>query len=375
MEYCDVFIVGGGPAGSSLALALGKAGYDALVLDRQTFPRDKVCAGWVTPPILESLQIDTMDYRKGRVLQPILGFRIGIIGNLDTESYVRENPVSYGIRRCEFDHYLLERSGAKLKLGKSLSKIKRTGTSWVINDAISTPLVVGAGGHYCPVARYMGGNVKNHDPVVVAQEIEFRMTPEQCRQCWVCPELPELYFCRDYTGYGWVFRKGDYLNIGLGREDKTNLSGHVRDFYDFLRRTKIIPPDIPRDFHGHAYLLYQHCRRRISADGMLLVGDAAGLACTHSGEGIRPAIESGILAAEVIKNARGDYCDNNLMTYSRSLGRRFGNRNTVINLLPLVPDKIRNFLASHLISNHWFASKVIIDDWFLRTRQQPLLIS
>ena len=80
MEYCDVFIVGGGPAGSSLALALGKAGYDALVLDRQTFPRDKVCAGWVTPPILESLQIDTMDYRQGRVLQPILGFRIGIIG-------------------------------------------------------------------------------------------------------------------------------------------------------------------------------------------------------------------------------------------------------------------------------------------------------
>ena len=92
MEHCDVLIVGGGPAGSSLALALGKAGYDTVVLDRQTFPRDKVCAGWVTPPIFRSLQIDTTDYCQGRVLQPIHGFRIGVIGNSDSETYAREHP-------------------------------------------------------------------------------------------------------------------------------------------------------------------------------------------------------------------------------------------------------------------------------------------
>ena len=201
MEHCAVLIVGGGPAGSSLALALGKAGYDSIVLDRQTFPRDKVCAGWVTPPILHSLQIDAGDYSKTRVLQPIHGFRIGIIGAGDTEIYARGHTVSYGIRRCEFDHYLLERSGAKLRLGQSFNKIERAGSSWVINDSITTPLVVGAGGHYCPVARYLGGSIRRHDPVVVAQEVEFRMTPEQARQCSVSPELPELYFCGDYKGY------------------------------------------------------------------------------------------------------------------------------------------------------------------------------
>ena len=374
MEHCDVLIVGGGPAGSTLAQGLVKAGYDTVVIDRQVFPRDKVCAGWVTPPILHSLQIDTTDYRQGRVLQPIHGFRIGIIGSGLLETHDRNCVISYGIRRCEFDHYLLERSGASLRLGRSCSTFNRTGTAWVVNDSFTTPLLVGAGGHYCPVARYMGGGSGRHDPIVVAQEVEFRMTPAQSGLCTVSPELPELYFCGDYKGYGWVFRKGDYLNIGLGREDKDNLSGHVRAFCEFLVQAKKIPADMPRDFHGHAYMLYQHSRRQVTADGMLLVGDAAGLAFTHSGEGIRPAVESGLLAAEAIRNAQGDYSDRNLAPYRRSIAGRFGGRNASINLLQLVPDNIRHFLARRLISNHWFAGKVIIDDWFLHSRQQPLLI-
>ena len=375
MDQCDVLIVGGGPAGSSLALALSKAGYDSVVMDRQTFPRDKVCAGWVTPPILHSLQIEIKDYCQNRVMQPIHGFRIGIIGDSATETYARDHPVSYGIRRCEFDHFLLERSGARLRLGQSLNKIERKGSAWVINDSFTAPLMVGAGGHYCPVARYMGGNTVCRDPIVVAQAIEFRMTPEQSRLCTVGPEMPELYFCEDYKGYGWIFRKGDYLNIGLGREDKDNLSDHVRAFCEFLVQAKKVPADIPRKFHGHAYMLYQHSRRRITADAMLLVGDAAGLAFTHSGEGIRPAVESGLLAAEAIRNAQGDYSDGNLAAYRRSISARFGDRAATSNLLHLIPDNIRGFLAHHLITSHWFASKVIIDDWFLHARQQPLSLA
>src|SRR3990172_1556992 len=354
-------------------MTLTKAGYDTVVLDRQIFPRDKVCAGWVTPPILHSLQIDTTDYRQGRVLQPIHGFRIGIIGSGRLETHDRNCVISYGIRRCEFDYYLLERSGARLRLGESFSKFKRSESGWIINDSLATPLLVGAGGHYCRVAGYMGWGSGRHDPIVVAQEVEFRMTPVQSGLCTVSPELPELYFCEDYKGYGWIFRKGDYLNIGLGREDKDNLSGQVRAFCEFLVQAKKIPADMPREFHGHAYMLYQHSRRQVTADGMLLVGDAAGLAFTHSGEGIRPAVESGLLAAEAIRNAQGDYSDKNLAAYRRSIAARFGGRKASINLLQLFPDNIRQFLARRLITNHLFAGKVIIDDWFLHSRQQPLL--
>ncbi len=63
MDTCDVLIVGGGPAGSSCAWGLRSSGLDVVVADRKAFPRDKVCAGWITPQVIESLDIDLDDYR------------------------------------------------------------------------------------------------------------------------------------------------------------------------------------------------------------------------------------------------------------------------------------------------------------------------
>ena len=62
MRSCDVLIVGGGPAGSSAAWKLKAAGVDVLVLDRESFPRVKLCAGWVTPEVVQDLQIDLATY-------------------------------------------------------------------------------------------------------------------------------------------------------------------------------------------------------------------------------------------------------------------------------------------------------------------------
>ena len=119
MERCDLLIVGGGPAGSSLAWALRDSGLEVWILDRQTFPRDKPCAGWVTPQVLVELAIQPEIYAKNRVLQPIHGFQVRRIG--DAPSEVRsEGVISYGIRRSEFDQWLLERSEAHLRLGEPL---------------------------------------------------------------------------------------------------------------------------------------------------------------------------------------------------------------------------------------------------------------
>ena len=107
-ETCDVLVVGGGPAGSTCARQLLQAGLNVLVIDKQPFPRDKVCAGWITPAVVESLELDLDDYAKGRVMQPIRGFRIGTIGGAEAETRY-DKAVSFGIRRCEFDHYLLRR--------------------------------------------------------------------------------------------------------------------------------------------------------------------------------------------------------------------------------------------------------------------------
>ena len=128
MDTCDVLIVGGGPAGSACAWALGRAGLDVVVVDRATFPRDKVCAGWITPQVVDELELDTNEYRKGRTFQAFTGFRVGLVDGDRTVEARYGAPVSYGIRRCEFDAYLLRRSGARLRLREPARYIRHART-------------------------------------------------------------------------------------------------------------------------------------------------------------------------------------------------------------------------------------------------------
>ena len=228
MDACDVLIVGGGPAGSSCAWGLRNSGLNVVILDKQKFPRDKICGGWITPAAVSELSIDPADYSRGRLLQPITGFRTGWIGGpaIDTDYGI---TVSYGIRRREFDEYLLRRSGARIIEGVPLASLDRDTGGWLVNGNIRARLVVGAGGHFCPVAKLTCAR-RTHENAVVAQEIEFEMDDRQRAACQVRTEIPELYFCHDIKGYGWCFRKQNFLNIGLGRMDQHRLKDHVDEF-------------------------------------------------------------------------------------------------------------------------------------------------
>lgn len=372
IDSCDVLIVGGGPAGSTCAQQLVRAGLDVMVLDKQTFPRDKVCAGWITPAVVKSLRLDIADYARGCVIQPVYGFQTGIIGEPEVETRYRE-PASFGIRRCEFDNYLLRRSGARLRLGEPMKSIVRDGGMWMVNENIRTPLVVGAGGHFCPVARMTRTQLERTETLVVAQEIEFLLSEQERSECRVDNELAQLYFCPDLKGYGWCFAKGSYLNVGLGREDSHKLSEHVERFCQWLQQRGSIPRNLPGRFNGHAYLLYPGSRRTLTSHGVLLIGDAAGLAYPQSGEGIRPAVESALMAAEVIVDARNDYRQERLAPYVDILTQRFGKKNLHQSTRPLLPEKIRQKIAMKLMRTNWFARHVIIDRWFLHAGQPALL--
>jgi menaquinone-9 beta-reductase len=369
MESCDALIIGGGPAGSSCAWQLRQHGLDVMVMDKASFPRDKVCAGWITPAVVQALQLDTDDYVRQHVLQPITSFRTGLIDGGELETHY-PSTVSYGIRRYELDDYLLQRSGARLLLGQPLKSLRRDGQQWIVNNAISTLLVVGAGGHFCPVARFMGAKLGADEPAITAKEIEFEMNAAQLEDCQVRGDTPELHFCRDMKGYGWCVRKGNYLNIGLGREDNHLLSEQLKHFCDFLKQRGRIPQDIPDDFHGHAYLTYGRATRKLYDDGMLLVGDAAGLAYPQSGEGIRPAVESGLMAAATILKASGDYCRYQLMPYSSRLAMRFGTAATQNSNARSTG--LRNLLAGILLDNKWFTRHVLLNRWFLHIHQESL---
>ena len=376
MKYYDVLIIGGGPAGSTLASCLLNVTADnkqpkVAILDKSEFPRQKVCAGWVTPEVMRVLSVDLDDYADGRVLQKISGFRISQLGQKPVETSFDGEPVSYGIRRYEFDDYLLKRSGAELILGEAFKGMEKVDDGWLVNGRYHAKLIVGAGGHYCPVARAIGAKGVS-EQAVVAQEIEFEMNAQQKAACNIDEEVPELFFTPDLVGYGWVFRKGDYLNIGLGREDKSRLSAHVKAFCDYLAEHDKIPTDIADRFNGHAYLLYNHALREMVADHVLLIGDAAGLAYPQSGEGIRPAVESAILAADVIMSCDGDFDKNRLQRYVVNMQQRFGERMAGPDLMERLPMFVKKIFASQLLKTHWFTRDIVIKRWFLQSHQQPL---
>jgi flavin-dependent dehydrogenase len=276
MKSCDVLIVGGGPAGSACASRLRQAGLDVIVADASAFPRDKVCAGWITPQVVAALGLDTAAYARQRTFQPFTGFRVGLIGG-HTTRVDYDRPVSFGIRRCEFDHYLLQRAGARLMLGVPITSVRRDGGDWIVNDALRARLLVGAGGSACPVGRMMNGAARG-GPLVVAREAESRVRAAERAAIATEPAVPELFFCRDLQGYGWCVRKGEYLNVGLGRLDRRSLPAATARFVSFLETTGRIPARVPWRWRGHSYAVNAAPRRRMIDDGVVLIGDAAGVA-------------------------------------------------------------------------------------------------
>lgn len=365
MIESDVIIVGGGPAGSSCASVLTANGLKVILLDRRTFPRDKLCAGWVTPPVLDALNIDLHGYAKENLLTPIHGFRISVLPSDCVETRYDET-VSYGIRRCEFDTYLLRRCGAEVIEGCYVKNIVKRDAQWVVNQAYTAPLLIGAGGFACPVVRAIDAKCKQGELAVAAKEIEFKLSASESRNIPVQSGIPELHFCRDLKGYGWCFRKGDYLNIGIGREAKGSLGRHLADYLDYLQQTGRITAEVTRKFPGHAYLIYGHTPRKIVASGVLLIGDAAGLAYPKSGEGIRPAVESGLLAGEVVVNAKSDYSESTLHAYEQRLHEIYGNRQPG---KPLIPRRLTVTAGRYLMSTRWFTRKFVLDQWFLHRRE------
>src|SRR5207344_1142229 len=161
-------------------------------------------------------------------------------------------------------------------------------------------IVIGAGGHWCPVARAFG-EVSAGEEVVVAQESETRLPPhrmETLREPW---PAPELFVEPDLKGYGWYFPKGDVLNIGIGcvAGAGVDLPGRRDALLEALGNCGRLPRGVRLEpFRGHAYVVRRRAPRRLGGDRFCLVGDAAGLARDLSGEGIGPAIRSGILAAK-----------------------------------------------------------------------------
>jgi flavin-dependent dehydrogenase len=142
----------------------------------------------------------------------------------------------------------------------------------------------------------------------------------------------------------------------------------------FLKSASRISFDVPSSLLGHAYLLYGVSERKLADDGVLLIGDAAGLAYQQSGEGIRPAIESGLLAAQVISRAQGKYSRESLGVYGNLVARRFGasGKDWASMAGQRLPSTWIGAVGRRLLGARWFVRDVVIDRWFLHANEPAL---
>ena len=325
MSTYDAIIIGGGPAGSTFARQMVRAGGRPVILDRAHFPRVKLCAGWISPPVLEAVELDLEVYRQDHTLQEFRGFNIWRLGGREVLAGY-DRTISYGIVRSEFDEYLLRRSGAEVREGVEVTTIRREGQDLLVNDCWRAPLLIGAGGHFCPVARFLGASART-EKCLVTLELERELSTEEMAGYQVDAAYPELAYFDDFRGYGWCFRKGPFMNIGIGRTQPENLKGYLNMFLRRLIEKNKMPLETSfaaADFRGHAYKLHLVTPRPYLDDGVILIGDSAGLTYNFSGEGIRPAVVSARLAFDLVKEAGRDYSRESLAPYRERLCQSFG---------------------------------------------------
>jgi geranylgeranyl reductase family protein len=357
-DDADVVVVGAGPAGSATAHWCASAGLDVLLLDKASFPRDKVCGDGLTPRAVAELArmgVDTREddgWIRNEGLRVVAGGRSWELAWPDLASYP-----SYGLARSRMslDHRLAQHaqtSGAKL-----LERTKVTGPLLDERDgrvvgvtaqpldargrpdgearAYRAPVVVAADGVSSRFATGLGITRRDDRPIGTAVRTYFRTegTPrhadrfmESHLELWDgAPGASNLL-----PGYGWIFALGDgTANVGLGSVSSTparqSAAGHdyralletwVRNTpgeWGFTEDNRLGPvrgAALPMGFN----------RGPMAARGALLVGDAAGMVSPFNGEGIAYALQAGRVAADTIARARtrstADARERTLATYA-----------------------------------------------------------
>jgi len=354
----DVIVVGAGPGGSATAHHLARAGHDVLLLEKTSFPREKVCGDGLTPRAVRSLVSMGIDTSEQAGWLHNKGLRI-IGGGMRLEIPWPElaSYPAYGLvrPRSDFDDLLARqavKSGAVLRenttvTGPVLDKAGRIigVTTKGENGPVtySAPLVVAADGNSSRLSLAMGLEKRDDRPMGVAVRTYYRSPrhDDDWLESWL-----ELWDRGDdgrerlLPGYGWIFGVGDGTsNVGLGILNTSTAWGKV-DYKDLLKRWLDQTPEEwgfrdenrTQPVRGAA-LPMGFNRQPHYADGMLLVGDSGGMVNPFNGEGIAYAMESGEIAAQVISQAlarpTADGRERALQAYPQTLKQTYGGYYTV----------------------------------------------
>jgi flavin-dependent dehydrogenase len=315
MRYFDAAIIGAGPAGSAAAIALARLGYSVALLDKEQFPRQKLCGDFINPinrPILRDLGVarEILSCAPQRVT----AFRVTAPSGDEVESPMPSGegePVGLGLSRATLDHILLgkaERENVTVLQSCRIRNLDRQEAGWRIGfeayrsaDTLRARVLIGADGRNSWVAHHLG-LTRGADRQGRAVAFQLRL---QCRGG--LGERVEIHLFPG--GYAGLLGLGaNLINLCLA-VDKNRLADNrsfARLFDSRLplnpHLKKILDRSEPAGRVRSTYPVYFSPRRSFG-DAVLLVGDAARVNEPVTGEGIYFALRSGLLAAETIDEA------------------------------------------------------------------------
>jgi geranylgeranyl reductase family protein len=343
----DIIIVGAGPAGSVAGLYAAKNGLKSLLVDKESFPRDKICGDALSGKsvaILRELELlEKTQNLPGAHIQSIVfsspnhtSFRINL-----SKTSLKNIPKGFVIRRKNFDAFMFNET--KKAVTTSLENF--TVTDIIIEDgyvrgikgnekgtneeqSFYSNIVLGADGYKSIVARKLG--LYEHDPKhwVVALRCYYKNVADLTDQI-------ELHYVDEVLpGYFWIFPlENGYANVGIGmlheyikRQNvdlKKTLEETINSEYFRNRFKEAEPLEKPIGWN----LPVGSKRRKSFANGLMLLGDAAGLIDPFTGEGIGNAMYSAKYAVQTVIEARqaNDYSERFLSRFEDELWKAIGN--------------------------------------------------
>ena len=312
MRY-DVIVVGAGPAGSTTARECAERGLKVLLLDKAEFPRDKPCGGGITIHAANMLPFDLGPVVEREVNSLRLTVR-------QKHEFARHSPERLTIltQRRHLDAYLLERAldaSVTLRQRAPIREVTRFPRHVVVRagqESFEGRTLVAADGANGQTAKLAGLELNLSQGVA----LEGNVTPDNG-----FPDKWEDAIGLDMGcipgGYGWIFPKGDHLNVGIGGWQYTGPS--LRSRLDGLVRFYGFDPQTMWGVRGH-HLPLRNPGSPLADGNVVLVGDAAGLIDPLTGEGIASAFSSGRIAANQLAAYLLDEVDD-LQGYARDVER------------------------------------------------------
>jgi menaquinone-9 beta-reductase len=319
--HTRVCIIGAGPGGASAALFLAKQGIECLLVDKATFPRDKICGDALSGKVVEVFRkldpgiVDRIaadpdalgSWGVTFVAPNRKGLRVPFKKEYDKR---RQQSPGFISKRLDFDNFLVEECRTKPTIriveGMALTDFERREGKWICKAedgrVVEAELVIAADGAHSRFAKQIGKIEVEPRHYCAGLRAYYKGVKGLDEDNFI-----ELHFIKDFLpGYFWIFPlPNGHANVGVGmRSDKVsqkkvNLKQQMLELIakDPVMRERFADAELVGGIKGFGLPLGSK-KRRISGEGFMLVGDAASLIDPFTGEGIGNALYSGLFAAE-----------------------------------------------------------------------------